>query len=95
MTIQTTCKALHLLTYGEAMTRLHACYQSGASVQEWQAYADGEPTCFGMCFLPSTPGDHTVLAARNAIMHAQLSLNRSPNTQPRLFWLVDNATKSR
>jgi hypothetical protein len=94
MTILSKLKALHLLTYSEAMTRLQMCYKSGASVQEWQAYIDGEPACFGVCFLRSTPNAYTVLATRNTLMQCHLSFNRSASTQILLFRLVDDGPKN-
>jgi hypothetical protein len=82
-------KALHLLTYGEAMSRLHMCYKSGTAIKEWQAYINCEPAFFGQCFLPSTPADYTALAARNSLMQCHLSFNQAASTHVLLFRIID------
>ena len=94
MTIGQKTKAFHLLTYDEAMNRLHNCYKSGAFVREWQAYIGGEPACFGACFLGSTPHAYTVLAARNTLMQCHLLFKDSTGNQTIFFRLVDDGPEN-
>ena len=78
--------ALYLLTYGEAMGRLQACYESATRIHEWQAYIDGKP-CHGLSYLPSTSAEASTVITRNAIMQLHLQCRGSAAAQNLVFSL--------